>query len=102
MALKVLYGKCTGCSLCVKACPFAALEIVDRDTISLARSAEGEGEKKLSRKVAVVDLDKCTLCGACVEVCKVDAFELDVPEATAPAGAASVRERARARRPGTV
>ena len=49
MALKVIYGKCTGCSLCVKACPFAALELVDRDTISLAKSVEGE--KKLSRKV---------------------------------------------------
>ena len=72
MALKIIYGKCTGCSLCVKACPFAALELVDRDTISLARSAEGE--KRLSRKVAVVDLDKCTLCGACVEACKPGAI----------------------------
>ena len=85
MSLKVLYGKCTGCSLCVKACPFAALEIVDRDTIALAKSVEGEGEKKLSRKVAIVDLDKCTLCGACVEACKVEALELDVPKAEAPA-----------------
>ncbi|MHC4247572.1 MAG: FAD-binding protein [Planctomycetota bacterium] len=89
MALKVLYGKCTGCSLCVKACPFAALAIVDRDTISLAKSAEGDGEKKLSRKVAVVDLDKCTLCGACVEACEARALELDTPEAK-PTGAADL------------
>jgi electron transfer flavoprotein alpha subunit len=92
MSLKVLYDKCTGCSLCVKACPFAALEIVDRDTIALAKSAAGEGEKKLSRKIVVVDLDKCTLCGACVEPCKFDALELDVPEAEAPAGAADLSE----------
>ncbi len=92
MALKILYGKCTGCSLCVKVCPFAAIELVDRDTISLAKSAEGDGEKRLSRKVGVVDLDKCTLCGACVEVCKVDALELDVPQAAAPAGAPDLSE----------
>jgi len=85
MALKIIYGKCTGCSLCVKACPFSALGLVDRDTISLAKSAEGE--KRLSRKVAVVDLDKCTLCGACVEACRVDAIELDKPESAPPAGA---------------
>jgi len=90
MALKIIYGKCTGCSLCVKACPFAALEIVDRDTISLAKSAEGE--KRLSRKVAVVNLDKCTFCGACVDACQVDAIELDRPETAPPAGASDLSE----------
>ncbi|MEI8175584.1 MAG: electron transfer flavoprotein subunit alpha [Candidatus Omnitrophota bacterium] len=54
--IKVLNDKCTGCRLCLKACPFAAITIVE--------------------KKAVIDLSKCTLCGACVESCKFKAIEL--------------------------
>ena len=46
----VLKEKCVGCGLCVKACPFDAIRLVD--------------------KLAVIDLEKCTLCGACVEACR--------------------------------
>lgn len=56
MSIKVINEKCTGCTLCVKACPFAAIEIAN--------------------KKAVIDLDKCTLCGACIEACKFDAILL--------------------------
>ncbi|MBL7071227.1 MAG: electron transfer flavoprotein subunit alpha [Candidatus Omnitrophica bacterium] len=59
MSIRVLLDKCTGCTLCVRACPFAAIEMKD--------------------KKAVIDLDKCTLCGACVESCKFEAIELDKP-----------------------
>ncbi|MCX5716128.1 MAG: 4Fe-4S binding protein, partial [Candidatus Omnitrophica bacterium] len=55
-SIKVLLDKCTGCKLCVKACPFAAITIVD--------------------KKAVIDQSKCNLCGACVDVCKFKAIEL--------------------------
>lgn len=47
--IKVILEKCTGCSLCVKACPYNAIEIID--------------------KKAVIN-DRCTLCGACVTACK--------------------------------
>jgi len=50
MSIKIDKNKCTGCTLCVKVCPFSAIEIKD--------------------KKAVVNLDTCTLCGVCVEVCK--------------------------------
>ena len=54
--IQVLLDKCTGCALCVKACPFSAITIVD--------------------KKAVIDLAKCNLCGACVDVCKFSAIEI--------------------------
>lgn len=55
-SIRVINDKCTGCTLCVKACPFGAITMVD--------------------KKAVIDLDKCTLCGACVDACRFDAIEL--------------------------
>ena len=56
MSIKVINEKCTGCKLCIKACPFAAIEV--------------------KNKKAEIDLDKCTLCGACIEACKFDAIVL--------------------------
>jgi len=56
MSIKIINEKCTGCKLCLNACPFAAIELV--------------------KKKAVIDLDKCTLCGACIEACKFDAIVL--------------------------
>lgn len=66
MSIKILLDKCTGCTLCVKACPFAAITMIDRP-------ADAPGK---SKKVAVIDLNTCTLCGACVESCKFQAIEL--------------------------
>ena len=48
--ITVYKDKCSGCSLCVKACPFDAITMVD--------------------KKVVIDLDKCTLCSSCVEACR--------------------------------
>jgi electron transfer flavoprotein alpha subunit len=59
MGIRVLDDKCTGCTLCVRACPFAAITM--------------EGE------LAVIG-PECTLCGACVPVCKFDAIELIVEQ----------------------
>ena len=54
--IKVLLDKCTGCTLCVRSCPFGAMQVLN--------------------KKAVVDLTKCTLCGACVPACKFLAIDV--------------------------
>ncbi|KPJ60714.1 MAG: NADH dehydrogenase [Latescibacteria bacterium DG_63] len=48
---------CTGCMVCVKACPEGAIT----------------GEKK---KLHVIDQEKCIKCGACRSVCKFDAVDV--------------------------
>ena len=57
MSISIIVEKCTGCSLCVKACPFDAIRIMD--------------------KKAVIDLHKCTLCGACKDACKFKAVMIE-------------------------
>jgi electron transfer flavoprotein alpha subunit len=56
MSIEIIQNNCIGCKLCIKACPFGAISVVD--------------------KLAIIDFDKCTLCGACVDACKFDAILL--------------------------
>lgn len=52
-SINILKDKCVGCKRCVSACPFSAIEMVE--------------------KKAVIG-NKCTLCGSCVESCKLNAI----------------------------
>ena len=69
MSIKIVIEKCTGCKLCIKACPFSAIRMVE--------------------KKAVIDLNKCTLCGACVDACKLEAIILKKPTVAGKPGVVS-------------
>lgn len=62
MAIFVIEDKCKGCKLCVKACPFEAIDMVG--------------------KLAVIN-DKCTGCNACISACPFKAIEKTSDEGSA-------------------
>jgi electron transfer flavoprotein alpha subunit len=51
MAIKVIKDQCIGCSACVSACPFGAIEMQDDNKAFITEA--------------------CTACGACVDTCPV-------------------------------
>lgn len=73
-------GKCTGCGVCVRICPYRAIILVD--------------EK------AEYILGDCFLCGQCQAVCPVDAVRL--PQLALKLGLVTIEEREKAVPPGTV
>lgn len=63
-AAEVVLGKCTGCSLCSKDCPYSAIEMVP---------APAGSRFKL---LATVKPYRCSGCGVCVGACAFDAIDL--------------------------
>ncbi len=60
--IEVIISKCIGCGLCVKACPYGAIKLID--------SPHEVESGRTVKQIAVIDLEKCTYCGSCVEACK--------------------------------
>ena len=57
MAVRLIPENCTGCKLCLRSCPYGAIDIV--------------GDKAQFN-------ENCTQCGACASSCKFDAILLEV------------------------
>ncbi|MDP2920135.1 MAG: electron transfer flavoprotein subunit alpha [Dehalococcoidia bacterium] len=57
MGISVEKDKCTGCEMCVSACPFGLIDVIDG--------------------MAVIKLEGCNLCGACVEACAFEAIRIE-------------------------
>ena len=57
------YDLCDGCTLCIKKCPYGAVELQ-------------EGRPRI--------LDHCTCCGLCLEVCKQGALQTDIQPRAIP------------------
>ncbi len=57
--IRIIKDRCTGCGICVRTCPFGAIEIID-------------GKAHIG--------DKCVLCGACVKACPVEAIVMEKEE----------------------
>ncbi len=69
MRIEVIVSKCTGCGLCIKACLYDAMKLIE----SLHTVESGRTVKHL----VVIDTEKCTYCGACVQACKYNAILLE-------------------------
>ncbi len=63
---------CTGCGVCVDACPFGAISLVAAD----GAAAETGTATQAGARTAVIDVAGCKGCGGCAPVCAADAIDL--------------------------
>ncbi|MBP7736216.1 MAG: CoB--CoM heterodisulfide reductase iron-sulfur subunit A family protein [Spirochaetes bacterium] len=61
-----LYSTCTGCALCVPACPYQAIEMEE------IKNRDG----KVVKRAAKVNPGLCQGCGTCVALCRVKAIDI--------------------------
>ncbi len=74
MRIRIVEERCVGCVLCMEACPFGAIKLIDKEHELVLE------KPKRALKLAVIDMEKCTFCGACVSACQFGAIEMEKEE----------------------
>ena len=64
---------CTGCMVCVRACPTQCMSAQMTDN---PRFSENESRRRKIIETFEINLGRCILCGICVDVCNFDAIEM--------------------------
>ena len=64
---------CTGCMVCVRACPTQCMSAQMTDN---PKFADNESRRRKIIETFEINLGRCILCGICVDVCNFDAIEM--------------------------
>ncbi len=64
---------CTGCMVCIRACPTQCMSAQMTDN---PKFAEDESRRRKIIETFEINLGRCILCGICVDVCNFDAIEM--------------------------
>ena len=64
---------CTGCMVCIRACPTQCMSAQMTDN---PKFADNESRRRKIIESFEINLGRCILCGICVDVCNFDAIEM--------------------------
>ena len=64
---------CTGCMVCIRACPTQCMSAQMTDN---PKFAENDSRRRKIIETFEINLGRCILCGICVDVCNFDAIEM--------------------------
>ena len=64
---------CTGCMVCIRACP---TQCMSAEMIDNPKHAESASRRRKIVDTFEINLGRCILCGICVDVCNFDAIEM--------------------------
>ncbi|MBM3944212.1 MAG: 4Fe-4S dicluster domain-containing protein [SAR202 cluster bacterium] len=64
---------CTGCMVCVRACPTQCMSAQMQDNL---RHADGTSRRRKIIETFEINLNRCIVCAICVDVCNFDAIEM--------------------------
>ena len=64
---------CTGCMVCIRACP---TQCMSAEMMDNPKHAEATSRRRKIVDTFEINLGRCILCGICVDVCNFDAIEM--------------------------